>query len=829
MSIFLFIVAALLPVLFCVGFYLLEKYTPFGKLRYIWRQIVIGVVFGGLAVLATEVLSIDVGGALNNVRDAAPLTAGLMFGGPAGIIAGVIGGAERALCVLWKEGAAYTAVACSVSTTLAGVFGFLCRKFMFENRRPSWPYAFLIGLTTEVLHMLLIFVTNMTDILGAFTFVQRVSLPMILANSLSVTVSAVLLTLFEREKLFVIRRRTIAQIFETLLFICVAVAFAATSVFTYFLQDNIVKSDTEATLKQTTEDVTEDIREASDLKLLESARSVAGELTNSDFQVVQDMFESLLGEEAGEDILFAILSAYADEINVVDENGIIIKSTNEEYDTKKFDMHSGEQSAEFLCLLGDTEEYVQPYGPIAADSKVFMKYAGKKLHPGEYPSLPNGGFVQVGLNSESYFKALEERVKIAAENRHLGREGFVLIFDEAFNLISAPEGHMNDKFVHLGAEGYRFEEGVPFRTEVSGVRSYCQYSYTEGYYIIAVYPESDAALTRNISVYVLIFVEILVFSALFIVLYLLIKKRIVGNIGRVNDSLGKITAGDLDVVVNVRDGVEFSTLSDDINATVSTLKQYIEAEAKRLDKELEFAHRIQLSALPSVFPPYPDHDEFEIFASMDAAKEVGGDFYDFYFAGRNKFVFMIADVSGKGIPAAMFMMTAKTHLRNMTESGMDIAEVFTKVNKRLCENNAADMFVTAWMGAIDLKTGMLSFVNAGHNPPLIKRADGSFEYLRSKANFILAGMDMTRYTRQEIQLSAGDEIFLYTDGVTEATNPAEELFGEDRLQACLNGAETTDMTELCKTVKRAVDDFADSAPQFDDITMVAVKFNVCAK
>ncbi len=826
MAIFLFVIAALLPVLFCVGFYLLEKYTPFGKLRYIWRQIVIGVVFGGLAILATEVLSIDVGGALSNVRDAAPLTAGLMFGGPAGIIAGVIGGAERALCVLWKEGAAYTAVACSVSTALAGVFGFLCRKFMFGNRRPSWPYAFLIGLTTEVLHMLLIFVTNMTDIQGAFTFVQRVSLPMILANSLSVTVSAVLLTLFEREKLIVIRRRTIAQIFETLLFICVAVAFAATSVFTYFLQDNIVKSDTKRTLSMVTRDVTEDIREASDLKLLESARSVAGELTNSDFQFVQDMFDEI-APGSGEELLFAILAAYADEINVVNENGIIVKSTNEEYVTQKYDMHSGEQSAEFLCLLGDKEEYVQPYGPISADSNVSMKYAGKKLHPGECDFLPNGGFVQVGLNSESYYKALEERVKIAAENRHLGREGFVLIFDEKFNLVSAPEGHKNDAFSNLGAEGYRFEEGIPFLTEVSGVRSYCQYSHTEGYYIIAVYPERDAALTRNITVYVLIFVEILVFSALFIVLYLLIEKRIVRNIGRVNDSLGKITAGDLDVAVDVRDGMEFSTLSDDINATVATLKKYIEAEAKRLDKELEFAHRIQLSALPSVFPPYPDHDEFEIFASMDAAKEVGGDFYDFYFAGRNKFVFMIADVSGKGIPAAMFMMTAKTHLRNMTESGMDIADVFTEVNDRLCENNAAEMFVTAWMGAIDLKTGVLSFVNAGHNPPLIKRADGSFEYLRSKANFILAGMEMTRYRRQELQLFPGDELFLYTDGVTEATDPAEQLFGEDRLQACLNEADTTDMTALCKKVKHAVDTFADSAPQFDDITMVAVKFNKC--
>ncbi len=812
MSVFLLIIASLLPMVACIGFYLLEKKTPFGKLRYFVRQIIIGVVFGGITIMATEVFSTNIGTALINARDAAPLTAGLLLGGPAGIIAGVLGGAERALCVLWNESAAYTAIACSVSTALAGVFGFLGRKFLFENKAPSWSNALLIALTTEVLHMLLIFLTNMTDIQKAFSVVEQASVPMILVNTLSVTVSAMIFSLLEGRKPFTFGKRTIAQIFETLLFLCVAVAFAATSIFTYFLQDNIVKSDTKRTLSMVTRDVTEDIRDASDLKLLENARSAAEELKKDRHQSGAD---------------FSFLDAYGDEINIVNENGIIVQSTKEEF--IGFDMHSdgdgGEQSAEFLCLLGNTEEYVQPYGPISIDANIFMKYAGKKLSPGECEFLPNGGFVQVGLNSESYYRALEERVKIAAENRHLGREGFVLIFDETFKLISAPEGHREDTFSHLGAEGYRFDEGEPFLTEVSGIKSYCQYSHTEGYYIIAVYPERDAALTRNISVYVLLFVEIIVFSALFIFIYLLINRRIVGNIDKVNTSLAQITEGNLDVVVDVRDGVEFSHLSDDINATVAALKHYIEAEAKRLDKELEFAQRIQLSALPSVFPPYPDHSEFDIFASMDAAKEVGGDFYDFYFAGPNKFVFMIADVSGKGIPAAMFMMTAKTHLRNMTESGMDIAEVFTKVNRRLCESNAADMFVTAWMGAIDLTTGTLSFVNAGHNPPLIKHKDGTFEYLRTKVNFILAGMDMTRYKKQELQLAPGDEIFLYTDGVTEATNPQVELFGEERLQNCLNEAHAPDPTALCKKVKSAVDAFADSAPQFDDITMVAVRFN----
>ncbi len=809
MSVLLLVIAGILPVLACLLFFMLERKIPFADLNYALKQAITGVVFGGLAILATEVLSSDVGqGTLLNVRDAAPVTAGLMFGLPAGIIAGVLGGGERALSVLWGGGT-YTVVACSVATFLAGIFGGLCRKFMFGNKNPSWVFALLIGLMTEVLHMLLIFITNMTDAQAAFTFVQKVSIPMITVNTLSVTLSAVILTLIEKRPLIPRGKRTIAQIIETMMFACVAIAFAATSVFTYFLQDNIVKSDTQRTLSMVAHDVNEDIRKASDLKLLESVRSVTDELTDPDFESKNKELADLL--------------VYADEINLVGMDGIIARTTNAEY--AGFDMSDGKQSAEFLCLLDETEEFVQSYGQIAKDENIYMKYAGKKLPADPNREiLPGGGFVQVGIYTETYFNSLKERVKIAAENRHLGRSGYVIILDAQNNVVSAPEEHGGDISLNID-DGFNYAPFETFLTEVAGETCYCQYNYTEGYHIVAVYPESDAALTRDISVYVLIFIEIIAFSVLFLLLDLMIKRRIVGNIAKVNGSLSQITEGNLDTVVDVRDGVEFSSLSDDINATVTTLKRYIEAEAKRLDKELEFAQRIQLSALPSVFPPYPDHREFDIFASMDAAKEVGGDFYDFYFAGPEKFAFMIADVSGKGIPAAMFMMTVKTHLRNMTESGMDISEVFTKVNQRLCESNAADMFVTAWMGALDLKTGLLSFVNAGHNPPLVKHKNGKFEYLRTKVNFVLAGMDMTRYKRQEIQLSEGDEIFLYTDGVTEATNPAEELFGEDRLKECLDGAETTDPNEICQAVRSAVDKFADSAPQFDDITMVCVRLN----
>ncbi len=190
----------------------------------------------------------------------------------------------------------------------------------------------------------------------------------------------------------------------------------------------------------------------------------------------------------------------------------------------------------------------------------------------------------------------------------------------------------------------------------------------------------------------------------------------VKNIYRINDSLSAITEGNLDTVVNVRSHVEFEDLSDDINSTVDTLKRYIADAAARIDAELAFAKAIQHSALPSVFPPYPGRKEFDLHAAMFTAREVGGDFYDFYFVDDDTLAFLVADVSGKGIPAAMFMMQSKTLLKSCAESGMSVEQVFTTANEKLCEGNEAGMFVTAWMGLLNVKTGQLTFANAGHNP-----------------------------------------------------------------------------------------------------------------
>ena len=184
--------------------------------------------------------------------------------------------------------------------------------------------------------------------------------------------------------------------------------------------------------------------------------------------------------------------------------------------------------------------------------------------------------------------------------------------------------------------------------------------------------------------------------------------------------------------------------------------------------------------------------------------------------------FLVADVPGKGIPAAMFMMTSKTLLKSYAEAGMSVEEVFTCANEKLCQGNEAGMFVTAWMGVLNLKTGCVTYANAGHNPPLVKHADGSFEYLRSRPGFVLAGMEGIRYRKNELQLQAGDVLYLYTDGVTEATNLDNQLYGEDRLRDTLNRLADAGTQKICQQIKSDVDAFVGEAPQFDDITMLSL-------
>lgn len=676
-----------------LGVYLADKYTKFKNLPYMTKQIIIGVLFGCVSAFASS-FGVEWLGTVVNVRDAAPLSAGLIFGAPAGIISGCIGGVFRFITVLWNPEAAYTQIACSLATILAGVMAAGLRKLMFDNKKPTWSYGICIAIVCEVIHMILIFVTNMDNSSQAFEFVKGATWPMMLGNSIAVGVSIILVSLVSREGFF--RKKTsegIANTFQRRLLACIVVAYLITSTFTLVLQNGMAQIETKEVFATAITDIEEALREKSD--------------------------------------------------------------------------------------------------------------------------------------AEQFHEIRDEFVIDVTKNRHVGTSGFVAVLDENLNMVIDDDysgKHISTIGIKPPEEMLQGEDSsalyyadvVDGKSDVSIEYMYV-FKFVEGYCLIAAMPVSEAMFMRDASMLTSIFMQVIIFATLFVFIYILIKRVIINNLKKVNDTLARITSGDLDVTVDVRSNKEFSSLSDDINSTVTTLKRYISEAAARIDKELEYAKQIQLSALPTNFP---EDEDYGIYAQMIAAKEVGGDFYDFYKLSDSTVAFLAADVSGKGIPAAMFMMTAKTIIKDLAESGLPVNEVFTRANEKLCENNESGMFVTAWMGILDLTTGKMQFANAGHNPPLLKRANGEFEYLRTRAGFVLAGMEGVRYRVGELTLSPRDRLFLYTDGVTEATNTENKLYGEDRLLSFMNQNATIEATAFLPALKANIDEFVGEAPQFDDITML---------
>ncbi|SEP98869.1 Serine phosphatase RsbU, regulator of sigma subunit [Lachnospiraceae bacterium NE2001] len=247
-------------------------------------------------------------------------------------------------------------------------------------------------------------------------------------------------------------------------------------------------------------------------------------------------------------------------------------------------------------------------------------------------------------------------------------------------------------------------------------------------------------------------------------------------------------------------------------------------ETTRLDTELTMATRIQAETLPNIFPAFPERDDFNIYASMNPAKEVGGDFYDFFLIDNDHLGIVMADVSGKGVPAALFMMVSKILVQNYAMMGKSPKEVLESVNRQICANNPEEMFVTVWFGSLDLSSGKLVAANAGHEYPVLKKPGGSFELVKDKHGLVIGGMDGVRYSQYELQMDPGAKLFLYTDGVPEATNAENELFGTDRMVEALRIMENDSPKDILSVVDASVADFVREAPQFDDLTMLCLEY-----
>ena len=343
--------------------------------------------------------------------------------------------------------------------------------------------------------------------------------------------------------------------------------------------------------------------------------------------------------------------------------------------------------------------------------------------------------------------------------------------------------------------------------------------------------ESVYEMSKNIQIAILIYAVVLL---ILIVSVTLVSHKFAKGLTDPLIALGNDTAiisgGNLDFRAEVTTNDEIGDLAIRFNDMAESLQKYVAdltsvtAEKERIGTELALATRIQADMLPNIFPAFPERRDFDIYASMTPAKEVGGDFYDFFLIDELHLGLVMADVSGKGVPAALFMMISKTILQNYAMTGYGPAKVLEKLNEQICKNNREEMFVTVWYGVLNLKTGHLVAANAGHEYPVIRRTNGEFELFKDKHGFVIGGMDGVHYKEYDLWLDPGSSLFVYTDGVPEATNAENVLFGMERTIKALNADPARDPKSLLEGVAEAVKDFVGDAPQFDDLTMLGLNY-----
>lgn len=369
----------------------------------------------------------------------------------------------------------------------------------------------------------------------------------------------------------------------------------------------------------------------------------------------------------------------------------------------------------------------------------------------------------------------------------------------------------------------------------------CTKLFDIGKYPVFIFFDTDMNRVANASREFLLHYLLLLFVVTAVVVIFAIRHMKKTTVEPINALASAALAYTKDSMDGSRDSRHFGQLNiktgDEIEGLALTMKTMEEeldaymhnlmratAEKERISTELSLATKIQAGMLPSIFPAFPNRSDFDIYAKMDPAKEVGGDFYDFFMIDDDQLAMVIADVSGKGIPAALFMMGSKILIQNYTMTGISPKEVLEKVNERICTNNREEMFVTVWLGILDLVTGKLTAANAGHEYPVLKSADGSFEVLKDKHGFVIGGMPGMKYSDYELQLKPGAKLFVYTDGVPEATSKSGELFGMERMLETLRSAENGTAVDILNAVEEATDEFAADAPQFDDLTMLCLHY-----
>lgn len=487
---------------------------------------------------------------------------------------------------------------------------------------------------------------------------------------------------------------------------------------------------------------------------------------------------------------------------------------------------------QYTEIAGGIAEYVA----LGIDAERLDKYLETKTADGEYDAIREQ--LQHTANAEDCSVIYVAKIHTDSKER-----------EYIYNVVSKTSGFTP---YGIGDRDTASEEILNAYDSISkGKSELHNFMYARKGYTTSVYPIKDGggnvvaivgvvknmellnkAKTNYIVQVLLIEAVIAVASGVIWIIYM--RRRIVMPIRQLNDaSLGMVehledgTAPEILVKNNdeIKDLADsFSTMYHEIGEYIAKLET-VTAEKERIGAELDVAAKIQTSMLPCIFPPFPNRDEFDIYATMDPAKEVGGDFYDFFMVDDDHLAFVVADVSGKGVPAALFMVIGKTLIKDHTGLHDDLGEVFTEVNNILCASNSEEMFITAFEGVLNLKTGELRYVNAGHEMPFICRNNGVFEPFKVKAGFVLAGMEDIRYKSGIVQLQPGDKIFQYSDGVPEAMNGKNEQYGMHRLEKVLAQNSEKTPAALLPAIKADLDAFVGEAEQFDDITMLCIEFS----
>ncbi len=514
------------------------------------------------------------------------------------------------------------------------------------------------------------------------------------------------------------------------------------------------------------------------------------------------------------------------DISIVDNQGIVTYSSDP--DMVGYDLHDSEYMSEFLCVPDDEDYYARDFypDPFETDPDLKKVYGAVSVHNYD-------GLVLFGFNEQALDNLMRDSLWDSVTENRIGNTGYMIVCDMNKIMTGITDAAINEKLQENAPYAGELElpetedEIIESVTDFYGEKCYVSAVKKPGYYLIAAYPLMEANALRDTFNVIFVITLLIVLAALFAVLYFLLKNHVVREVSSIHESLNRITAGDLDEKAEADGSLEFYGLSSGINDMVSNLKDRIRAAKEQIDKEKEKARQIQEAAVPGVFP---ENDAFGIYASMHTAEAVGGDFYDFFMADANTLVFVMADVCGKGMPAALDMMRAKALIKTCAEQGLPADEVALTVNSQLCKNASRKTSVTAWLGFLDLRTGHLSYVQAGHTLPVLVGKEISFA--GNKNDAVLGDLKISSYKKQEMTLLPGESIYLYTDGVTEAQNMAEEPYGENRLIELIREKkdELSSLTgnALCKAgcemVYENVMKFTGGAPQSDDITMMWVTY-----